>query len=132
MGNRRFSRGSRGEPWETWFWFSTVPRASRASCGNVEISRRWRDFQGAVGKVENLLLVFHAFHRSVISTAFSGLDHRPRRHWRSSASLAFCIRAAASVSLMRRASRSSIAAVIPSFRCFCQSGSETSFSYGVR
>ena len=28
-----------------------------------------RDFQGTVGTVENLLLVFHGFHRPVFSTA---------------------------------------------------------------
>ena len=35
----------------------------------MEISRRLRDFQEAVGRVENLFLVFHAFHGLVISTA---------------------------------------------------------------
>src|ERR1700680_4103244 len=55
--------------WETWFWFSTFPRPSRRSCGNVGISRSLRDFQGMVGRGEILPLDFHAFHRSAISTA---------------------------------------------------------------
>ena len=37
--------------------------------GNVGISRFLRDFQGAVESVENLFLVFHAFHGPGISTA---------------------------------------------------------------
>jgi hypothetical protein len=37
--------------------------------GNVKISPFLRDFQGVVGSVGNLGLVFHAFHHSVISTA---------------------------------------------------------------
>ena len=57
------------EKWETWFWFSTFPSHLCGSGGNVEISRRWRDFQGAVERVEILLLDFRAFHRSGISTA---------------------------------------------------------------
>jgi hypothetical protein len=34
-----------------------------------ESRRCWRDFQGAVGRVENPELVFQAFHGTVISTA---------------------------------------------------------------
>lgn len=54
---------------------SSLPRFSgpvdrnRRSCGNVGISPPLRDFQGAVGRVGNLSLVFHAIHSSVISTA---------------------------------------------------------------
>ena len=33
------------------------------------ISRPWRDFQGVVGRVEKLRLLFQAFHNSVTSTA---------------------------------------------------------------
>src|SRR6266404_144746 len=74
--NSRHRRGPRVGKWETWVWFSTFPGAARLSCGNVEISRGWRDFQGAVGRVENLGLVFHSFHGPGISTALfsSGLD----------------------------------------------------------
>jgi hypothetical protein len=55
--------------WETGFWFSTFPGGVRRGGGNVEISPGLRDFQGAVGSVENLLVVFQAFHGPVISTA---------------------------------------------------------------
>ena len=34
-----------------------------------ESCRCWRDFQGAAGRVENLGLVFQAFHGTAISTA---------------------------------------------------------------
>ncbi len=37
--------------------------------GNVKIPRLLRDFQGAVGNVKNLYLVFHVFHGPGISTA---------------------------------------------------------------
>jgi len=70
---RSVSRIHRREPrvgkWETCFWFSTFPSGAKPGCGNVEISRRRRDFQGAVGRVGNLLSVFHAFHGPGISTA---------------------------------------------------------------
>src|SRR5260370_36458690 len=66
--------------WETCFWFSTFPCACfRRSCGNVGISRCWRDFQGTVGRGEILLLDFHAFHRSAISTARFSLCCPPLR-----------------------------------------------------
>src|ERR1035441_3335299 len=56
-------KGRRREPrvgkWETWFWFSTSPSGAKPGGGNVGISRCWRDFQGPVGSVGNLLLVFH-------------------------------------------------------------------------
>lgn len=48
-------------------------RSSRRSGGNVGISPLLRDFQGAVGSWENLLLVFQAFHGSAISTARSAV-----------------------------------------------------------
>ena len=51
-----------------WFFLQRPDRRSRG-CGNVGISRCRRDFQGAVGRVENCRLVFHPFHRPVISTA---------------------------------------------------------------
>src|SRR5947208_1765172 len=56
--------------WETCFWFSTFPSASSPElwkCGNLACS--WRDFQGPVETGGSLLLAFHGFHRSVISTA---------------------------------------------------------------
>lgn len=130
-------RGPRVGKWETCVWFSTFPSAARPSCGNVGISRCRRDSQGAVGRVGNLPLVFHAFLRPVISTApapsrFRAWFHFLPRHWANKASLARCIRCAASVSLMRRESRSNSSAVMPSFKYFSQSGRETNFSYGVR
>jgi hypothetical protein len=67
--NRIHRREPRVGKWETCFWFSTFPSGAKPGCGNVGISRRWRDFQGAVGRVGNLLLVFHAFHGPGISTA---------------------------------------------------------------
>src|SRR5579863_1484059 len=45
--------------------------------GNVGISRRLRDFQGAVERGGKLLLLFHAFHRPVISTASSAAPITP-------------------------------------------------------
>src|SRR5438445_498619 len=68
------------------------------------------DFQGAVGRVENLSLVFHSFHGPGISTALflpGSIRHRTvhlgPRDFASNASLAFCIACAASVSLLRMA-----------------------------
>src|ERR1700680_216671 len=49
---------------------------NRRSCGNVGISPPLRDFQGAVGRVENLILVFQAFHRSAISTVLPPVVNR--------------------------------------------------------
>src|ERR1700688_403950 len=50
------------------FWFY---KRNRRGCGNVEISRCLRDFQGTVGRGGKLLLLFHAFHGPIISTALS-------------------------------------------------------------
>src|SRR5258708_35913731 len=136
---RRRGRGAGGGKGETWVWFSTFPGAGRASCGNVGISRGWRDFQGAVGRVGNLPLVFHSFHGPGISTALFLLDcfrhrtvHFGPRDLASNANLAFCICCAASVSLRRRACCPSISVVMPGFKCCSHFGSETSFSYRVR
>jgi hypothetical protein len=49
-----------------WFFF-LIYRNSGQGCGNVGIAER---FPRAVGRVENLILVFHAFHRPVIPTAW--------------------------------------------------------------
>ena len=131
-----------GRVWESGkpdFGFPLFPGAARRSCGNVEISRGWRDFQGAVGRVENLGLVFHAFHRPGISTAvflLRSIRHHPA-HWgprdfASNASLAICICCAASVSLLRIACCCSIGAAMPGFKHCSHFDSETSFSYDVR
>src|SRR6476660_8060120 len=45
------------------------PMTAKLGCGNVEISRLLRDFQGTVGGVGKLLLLFLAFHGPGISTA---------------------------------------------------------------
>jgi hypothetical protein len=50
--------------------FVLIYKNSGQGCGNVGIAER---FPRAVGRVENLILVFHAFHRPVISTAWSRL-----------------------------------------------------------
>jgi hypothetical protein len=71
-GNRSRRRLHRVGKWETVFWFSSFARGASLGGGNVEISRCVRDFQGAVGKGGNLVLVFHSFHRPGISTALLG------------------------------------------------------------
>ena len=73
----------------------------------------------------SLLLAFHAFHSTAISTvqAFHCLRQRA-----SNSSLIFCIRRAASVSLIADACRCSIPAVIPSFKHFSQLANDLSFS----
>src|SRR5712691_2299646 len=67
--NHHRRRVRRVEKWETVFWFSTFPGGARSGGGNVKIPPVLRDFHGAVGSVENLGLVFHAFHGPGISTA---------------------------------------------------------------
>lgn len=125
--------------WETCFWFSTFPSGAKPGCGNVEISRCWRDFQGAVGRVGNLLLVFHAFHGPVISTALLPGGLQPNRggtgdsilHCRNSFAFAAPILMAHSVSLIAIACRSNCANPMFGFRYWMASGSDFSFSYGV-
>jgi len=113
--------------WKTWFWvfhFSIRPRRRR--CGNVGISPGGGEIsKGLVERVGSLTLAFHAFHSPGISIA---LSHRGLRQRAKRLSLAFCIRRAASVSLLAAACRCSMAGVIPSFRDFSHSGSDVSFS----
>src|ERR1017187_3471130 len=75
------SRSSRREPrvgkWETWFRFSTFPSGAMPGCGNVGISRLWRDSQGAVESGEKLLLLFPALHGPGISIALPVRPSRP-------------------------------------------------------
>ena len=53
------------------------PMTAKPGGGNVGISRFLRDFQGTVGRVGKLLLLFRAFHGPVISTTLSpGSDAR--------------------------------------------------------
>jgi len=101
---------------ETGLWFSTFPCNASLGCGNVGISRGWRDFQGAGERVENLGLVFHSFHGPGISIALWGMLQRKRGgsgdsllQWRKSLALAVPIFLAQSVSLRATANESSCA-----------------------
>jgi hypothetical protein len=68
-------RALRGGVGETAVWFSTLPCGAALGGGNVGILPPLRDFQGAGGRGGNLFVVFHAFHRPVISTALSWRLH---------------------------------------------------------
>lgn len=106
-------------------------RLRRRRCGNVGISPAFGEIpKGLVESGGSLRLAFHAFLSPVISIALFSRRHDRQRA--SIASLAFCMCRAASVSLRAPACRSSILAVIPSFKLFSHSGSDRSFSYGVR
>jgi hypothetical protein len=137
--NRIHRREPRVGKWETGPWFPTFPSGAKPGCGNVGISRRRRDFQGAVGRVGNLLLVFHAFHGPGISTALLLGELQQNRggigdsvlHCRNSFALAAVILRAHSVSLIAIANRSSCAKPMFGFRYWAASGSDFSFSYGV-
>jgi len=85
--------------------------------------------KGLVERGGSLLLAFHAFHGTVISTvpASHGLRHRA-----NNSSLTFCMHRAASVSLIADARACSMAAVMPSFKDFSQLPNDLSVSYGVR
>lgn len=115
------------------------PRRAKRGCGNVGISRGWRDFQGAVERGGNRPPVFHAFHDPVISTAVSPSRHQSNRggtgdsllHWRNSFALAATILLAHSVSLIAAACRSNCAKPMLSFKCEAAFGRDFSFSYGV-
>ena len=78
-----------------------------------------------VGRGGNLLLVFGALHRLAIPPA---LAQRSLRHRANKLSLAFCIRRAASVSLLIVACCCSMSAVIPFFKDFSHWGNDVSFS----
>src|ERR1700747_3145180 len=125
-GSRR--REPRVGKWETWFWFSTFPSGAKPGCGNVGISRCWRDFQGTGGRGEKLLLLFHAFHRPVISTALFpahtilGAAGDSILQRRNNTCLAAAIFRAASVSLSFCDSRSSCVQLTFGFRYFSAAG----------
>ena len=113
------------------------PIRGMPGCGNVGISRLWRDSQGAVERGEKLLLLFHAFHGPGISIALRAPQFVPRGsadsllQRRSSTPLAAAIFRAHSVSLIFCATASSRAKLIPSFKYFSASGKLFHFSYGV-
>jgi len=121
-----------------WFWVQRENyHRRRWGGGNVKIPPVLRDFQGAVGSVENLGLVFHAFHGPGISTA-PWLRYRNREsgdcilQCRSSRDLAAVICRAHSVSLIASAFRSSSARLRPGLRYCSACSSDFSFSNGVR
>jgi hypothetical protein len=124
--------------WETGFWFSTFPGGARRGGGNVKIPPVLRDFQGAVERVENLGLVFHAFLGPGISTAprlryrNGGGSGDCTLHCRNSRDLAAFILRAHSVSLIASASRSNSAKLRPGLRYCSARSSDFSFSNGVR
>lgn len=105
-------------------------RVRRRHCGNVGIPPAVGGIpKGLVERGGSLLLAFHAFHSTAISTVHAAHGLRQRAN---SSSLIFCMRRAASVSLIADACPCSIPAVIPFFRHFSQLVSDLSFSYGVR
>ena len=123
--------------------------AVKLGCGNVEISRRLRDFQGTVERVGKLLWLFHSFHGPAISTALApGL--RPAiiemrtpishmaggtgdsiLHCRRSWVLAVVILRAHSVSLIFRAICSNCAKLTLGFKYVSSFSNPCNFSYGV-
>ncbi len=133
--DRDCRREPRVEKWEirfVVFHFSTRGSPGR---GNVEISRFGRDFQGAVGRAENLPSVFRAFHRPAISTAPGCRLYKNRGGigdslFARASSLAFAAITfrAHSVSLIAPASVSNCAKPIPALRWCAASGSPFSFS----
>lgn len=121
----------------TVVWVSTFPGGARPGGGNVKIPPVLRDFQEAVGSVENLGLVFHAFHGPGISTALrlryrNGGSGDCTLHCRSSRDLAAFIWRAHAVSLIASASRSNSARLRPGLRYCSARSSDFSFSNGVR
>lgn len=105
--------------------------ASCSRCGNVEIALS--AISKGCGNVGNRSLVFHVpivrhFHGASVSDIPAMLLHLVLRQRANNASFAFCIRCAASVSFIFSASRFNICSMIASFRCFCQSVNEVSFS----
>jgi len=127
------SRAAVGK-WETGFLVFHFSMAVKPGGGNVEISRFLRDFQGTVESVGNPSLVFHAFHGPAISTALRYLNFGNDGVWhcRSNLALAALIRRAHSVSLMASARFSSSGKLNPGFNNRSASGSDCSFSNGVR
>ena len=111
---------------------------NRRNCGNVGISPPLRDFQGAVGRVENLILVFQAFHRAVISTVLPcrqskrGGSGDSILHCRNSFLFASPIWRAHSVSLLSAAVWSIRSKLMPFFKYLLASAKDFNFSYGVR
>jgi hypothetical protein len=108
--------------------------AAKPGGGNVGISRFLRDSQGTVERVGNPSLVFRAFHGPGISTALGQRNFGNEDVWqcRSNLALAALIRRAHSVSLMASARFSNSGKLKPGFKKRSASGSDWSFSKGVR
>src|ERR1017187_5143471 len=128
---RREPRVGKGE---TGFWFPTFPSGAKPGGGNVGILRCWRDFQGPVGSVGNLLLVFHSPHGPAISTAIDWLQKvrggmgDSDLHRRNSLAFAALIFLAQSVSLIAVAKTSRRSKLSPTLRHDAASGSDFNFS----
>ena len=142
----RFGRGTRsrrrerprGSVGNRSLVFHALPRgdAWRWECGNLAALAR---FPRGGGRGGNLFVVFHAFHRPVISTALVRRRHRNRGGTRDSVlqsrnnfALVVVIFRAHSVSLICIARCSKSAKLMFFFKCFAASGMACSFSYGVR
>ena len=138
------SRAAVGK-WETCFLVFHFSMAAKPGCGNVEISRCLRDFQGAVERVGKPLLLFYAFHGPGISTALPPgpspkctlAPYRPGGrgdsilHLRKSCPLAAAILRAHWVSLIFCAVLSKCAKLSLGFK-YCSAFFRLfSFSYGV-
>jgi len=124
---------------ENLLWVFHFSMAATPGCGNVEISRFLRDFQGTVGRVGKLPLLSHSFHGPAISTAPHEFGYWNRGgsgnrtlHSRSSRDLAAFIWRAQAVSLIAIAFRSNSPRFVPGLRNCSTRSSDFSFSKGVR
>ena len=110
--------------------------AAKPGCGNVEISRLLRDFQGTVEGVGKLVLLFHAFHGPGISTAqtpiYCNRVGSEILHCRSSRDFAAFTFRAHSVSLIAIAFSSNCDKLVPGLRYCSTRSNDFSFSNGVR
>ena len=138
IGNEEAAQRPTSFLWFFGFGFRERRTARRRGGGNVEISPFLRDFQGTVESVENLFLVFHAFHGPGISTAPAPLAERRRNgrrvwHCRSSLRLGRAHPASAfGVAHGQRLSSPVPAKLSPGFRHCSAPASDFSFSNGVR
>ena len=104
-----------------------------------QLSRRWEcgnrfyRFPRFVGRLENSIIVFRAFHKPSFprSTSTAAGVHADFLICSNMVFLACCIRRAASVSLMVAATRLRALMVSPGRRNCCGRWSESSFSKGV-
>jgi hypothetical protein len=126
FGSPIYPRGG-GKVGNLFLVFHFPIRLRRRRRGNVGISPAVGEIsKGLVERGGSLSLAFHAFHSPGISTAL--WRHRGFRQRVNKFHLAFCIRRAASVSLMASACRFRISAVIPGFRDSVHFSNDVSFS----